>query len=74
MIASSSFYICVFAFVAMFEGALIGIFAARALPKHHLSPESATVVKLSAGIVASLTSLVIAMRAVPGSITTSAAR
>jgi len=61
MIASSSLYICVFAFVAMFGGALIGIFAARALPRHHLSAESATVVKLSAGIVVALTSLVLAL-------------
>jgi len=61
MIASSSLYICVFAFVAMFGGALIGIFAARALPRHHLSAESGTVVKLSAGIVVSLTSLVLAL-------------
>jgi len=61
MIASSSLYICIIAFVAMFGGALIGIFAARALPSHHLSAESATVVKLSAGVVVSLTSLVLAL-------------
>jgi hypothetical protein len=61
MISSSSLYICVFAFVAMFGGALIGIFAARALPSHHLSSESGTVVKLSAGIIVSLTSLVLAL-------------
>jgi len=45
----------------MFGGAVIGIYAARSLPRHHLSPESATVVKLSAGIVVSLTSLVLAL-------------
>ena len=45
----------------MFGSALIGIFVARALPSHHLSAESATVVKLSAGVVVSLTSLVLAL-------------
>jgi len=61
MIASSSLYIFIFAFVAMFGGALIGIAAARALPKHHLSTESAAVVKASAGVVVALTSLVLAL-------------
>jgi hypothetical protein len=61
MIDSSYLYICVSAFVAMFGGALIGLFTARALPGHHLSSESATVVKLSAAIVVSLTSLVLAL-------------
>lgn len=54
-------FICASAFVAMFAGSLIGIFTARALPGHHLSPESAAVVKLSAAIVVSLTSLVLAL-------------
>src|SRR5258707_11129054 len=61
MIDSSYLYICVSAFVAMFGGALVGIFTARALPGHHLSSESATVVKLSAAVVVSLTSLVLAL-------------
>ena len=61
MIASSYVYICAIAFVAMFGGALIGIFTARALPGHHLSSESATVVKLAAAVVVSLTSLVLAL-------------
>src|SRR5258708_28204099 len=61
MVDSSYLYICVIAFVAMFGGALIGLFTARALPDHHLSNESATVVKLSAAVVVSLTSLVIAL-------------
>ena len=61
MAGSSSLYICIIAFAAMFGGALIGIFAARALPSHHLSRESETVVKLSAGVVVSLTSLVLAL-------------
>jgi hypothetical protein len=61
MIDSSYLLICVFAFSAMFGGALIGIFTARALPRHHLSPESATVVKMVAAIVATLTSMVLAL-------------
>ena len=61
MIDSSYLYVCAIAFVAMFGGALIGIYAARALPDHHLSSESATVVKLAAAVVVSLTSLVLAL-------------
>ena len=53
--------ICVFALVAMFGGGLIGLYIARALPAHHLTKESGAVVKLSAAIVASLTSLVLAL-------------
>ena len=37
MIDSSFLYICAFAFVAMFGGAMIGFFMARALPNHRLS-------------------------------------
>ena len=61
MIGSSYLYISLAAFAAMFGGSLIGIFIARALPEHHLSAGSATAVKLSAGIVVSLTSLVLAL-------------
>jgi hypothetical protein len=61
VIDSSYLLICLAAFAAMFGGALIGIFAARALPGHHLAPESANVVKLSAAVVVSLTSLVLAL-------------
>ena len=53
--------ICLFALVAMFGGGLIGLYAARALPQHHLTKESGAVVKLAAAIVASLTSLVLAL-------------
>jgi len=53
--------ICVFALLAMFGGGLIGLYAARALPAHHLTKESGAVVKLAAAIVASLTSLVLAL-------------
>jgi hypothetical protein len=61
MIDSSFLYICAIAFVAMFGGAMIGIFAARALPNHHLSAESAGVVKLAAAVVVTLTSMVLAL-------------
>ncbi len=61
MIDSAYLHIYAISFVAMFGGALIGIFTARALPNHHLSNESATVVKLTAAVVASLTSLVLAL-------------
>jgi hypothetical protein len=61
MIDSSFLYICVIAFLAMFGGALVGVFTARALPNHHLRPESATVVKLVAAVVATLTSMVLAL-------------
>ena len=45
----------------MFGGGLIGIFGARVLPKHHMSDSSASVVKLLAAVVVSLTSLVLAL-------------
>lgn len=61
MIDSSYLYICAFALAAMFGGALVGLFTARALPRHHLSDDSANVVKLAAAVVASLTSLVLAL-------------
>lgn len=61
MFLSSYLFICTFAFAAMFGGALVGLFGARALPLHHRSKESAAVVKLSATVVASLTSLVLAL-------------
>ena len=61
MFDSSYLFVCAIAFAAMFGGGMIGIFAARALPEHHLSDQSATVVKLSAAVVVSLTSLVLAL-------------
>lgn len=61
MIDSSYLLVCATAFAAMFGGGMTGIFAARALPEHHLSEQSATVVKLAAAVVVSLTSLVLAL-------------
>ena len=60
-IDSSFLYISLGAFAAMVAGALIGLFAARRLPGHHLSAESATAVKISAAVIVSLTSLVLAL-------------
>ncbi len=48
-------------FVAIFGGALLGIFAARTLPKHHLSNETRTAVSVSAAVVGTLSGLVLAL-------------
>jgi len=61
MLDRSYLLICLFALIAMFGGGLIGLYVARALPSHHLTKESGAVVKLSAAVVASLTSLVLAL-------------
>ena len=61
MFDPSYMLVCTIAFAAMFGGGLIGLYLARALPSHHLSKQSGDVVKLSAAIVASLTSLVLAL-------------
>ncbi|WP_422016518.1 hypothetical protein [Reyranella sp.] len=61
MLDRSYLIVCVFALIAMFGGGLIGLSVARALPEHHLTKESGAVVKLAAAIVASLTSLVLAL-------------
>lgn len=49
------------AFVTIFGGALIGIFAARALPEHHLSNEARNAISVSAAIVGTLSALVIGL-------------
>jgi hypothetical protein len=45
----------------VFGGALIGIGLQRLLPKHHLSKESQDVVKLGAGVIATVTALVLGL-------------
>jgi hypothetical protein len=45
----------------VFGGALIGLGLQRLLPKHHLSKESQDVVKLGAGVVATVTALVLGL-------------
>jgi hypothetical protein len=48
-------------FVVIFGGALLGIFAARALPEHHLSNETRTAVSVSVAIVGTLSALVLGL-------------
>lgn len=55
------FAIGLIAFVAIFGGALIGIFVARALPEHHLSNESRNAISVSVAIVGTLSALVIGL-------------
>jgi hypothetical protein len=45
----------------IFSGALLGLGLQRLLPNHHLSKESQDVVKLSAGMIATLTALVLGL-------------
>ena len=45
----------------MFGGALIGLGLQRLLPKHHLNKESQDVVKLGAGVIATVTALVLGL-------------
>ena len=45
----------------VFSGALIGLRLQRLLPKHHLSKESQDVVKLGAGVIATVTALVLGL-------------
>jgi ABC-type amino acid transport system permease subunit len=48
-------------FAVIFGGALLGMFAARALPEHHLSKETRSAVTVSAAIVGTLSALVIGL-------------
>ena len=48
-------------FVVIFGSALLGIFAARALPEHHLSGETRTAVSVSAAVVGTLSALVLGL-------------
>lgn len=45
----------------IFSGALLGLYLQTVLPSHHLSKETQDVVKLSAGMVATLTALVLGL-------------
>src|SRR5499427_4824934 len=45
----------------IFSGALLGLWLQRLLPGHHLSRETQDVVKLSAGMIATLTALVLGL-------------
>lgn len=48
-------------FCIIFSGALVGMFIRDLLPRHHLNPDSKEVVKLSMGLVATLTALVLGL-------------
>jgi hypothetical protein len=49
------------AFVVIFGGALVGMFAARSLPEHHLSDATRTAVTVSVAIVGTLSALVLGL-------------
>ena len=57
----SSIAICLVAFLCVFGGALLGRFIGRVLPKSRLQDASANVVKLSMGLIATLTALVLGL-------------
>ena len=48
-------------FVCVFGGALLGIFLRTVLPEHHLNDASKDVVKLVAGLIATLAALVLGL-------------
>ena len=49
------------AFFCAFGGALLGMFLRRALPEHHIIPESKDVVRVGMGLVASTVALVLGL-------------
>ena len=49
------------ALVCVYAGALLGLGLQRLLPAHHLSPESKDAVKLVAGLLATLSALVLGL-------------
>jgi hypothetical protein len=53
--------ISLIAFGCIFAGSLLGMFLRTVLPEHHLSAESKDVVKLGAGVIATLAALVIGL-------------
>jgi hypothetical protein len=54
-------FIGLLSFVAIFGGALFGLFAARFLPEHHLGGETRTAVSVSMAVVGTLSALVIGL-------------
>src|ERR1700758_2137651 len=48
-------------FVAIFGGALIGLFVHRRLPGHHLSPETQSAVTVSVAVIGTLAALVLGL-------------
>src|SRR5262249_47728832 len=48
-------------FACVFGGALLGMFLRARLPEHHLSAESKEVVKVGAGLIATMSALVLGL-------------
>jgi hypothetical protein len=57
----NAFSISILVFCVIFSGALIGMFLRDLMPRHHLNADSKEVVKLSMGLVATLTALVLGL-------------
>jgi hypothetical protein len=57
----SSITVALTVFTVVFGGALVGIALRSVLPEHHLSPESREIVKLSIGLIATMTALVLGL-------------
>lgn len=53
--------IAVIAFACMFGGGVVGLLLKRRLPDHHLSPETRDVVRLAAGLIGTLSALVLGL-------------
>lgn len=53
--------ISILVFCVVFSGALIGMFVRDLLPKHHLNPDAKDVVKMSMGLIGTLTALVLGL-------------
>jgi hypothetical protein len=57
----SSIGIAALVFVSTFVGALLGMRTRRALPAHHLSPETKELVQLCMGLIATMTALILGL-------------
>lgn len=57
----SSLAISLIVFACVFGGSLVGFFLRRRLPAHHLSAESKEVVKVGAGLIATMSALVLGL-------------
>ncbi len=56
-----NFVIGLISFVAIFGGALIGLFVRRRLPRHHLSSETQSAVTVSVAVIGTLSALVLGL-------------
>ncbi len=53
--------IAIVVFVCVFGSAMLGFFLGKVLPDHHLSNEAKDIVKLSTGLIATLSALVLGL-------------